>query len=175
MFEAPKEFNELLKILEEFNYNAYLIGARALALHGFLHRTTKDIDIMVSVSDVKELRGKITETLRKRGFNVQWRSWGLLVKTSSGYEIDVNGPLLIYDDEFHTLSKQIHRNLYLPSIEDLIVTKLMALGRRDYEDLKDVLEKAEKIDYNRLCKRVNEAGLLKEFNKLSKRLGMRQC
>jgi hypothetical protein len=66
-------------------------------------------------------------------------------------------------------------NLYLSSIEDLIVIKLMAFGRRDYEDLKDVLVKAEKIDYSLLCKRVREAGLLKEFNKLSKRLGAKQC
>nr|MDO8077264.1 hypothetical protein [Candidatus Freyarchaeota archaeon] len=60
--------------------------------------------------------------LRKRGFSVQWRSWGLLVKTRSGYEFDVNGPLLIYDREFHEFSRKIHRNLYLPSVEDLIVT-----------------------------------------------------
>jgi hypothetical protein len=175
VFEFSKEFEELLKVFEEFNYYAYLIGARALILHGLLHRTTKDIDIMVTVSDVKELRGKIAEALRKRGFNVQWRVWGLLVKTSGGYEIDVNGPLLIYDKEFHAFSKQIYGNLYLPSLEDLIVTKLMAFGRRDYEDLKDVLGKAEGIDYNRLCKRIREAGLLNEFNKLSKRLGVRQC
>mgnify|MGYP005840438141 CR=1 FL=1 len=97
------------------------------------------------------------------------------VKTSSGYGIDVNGPLLIYDREFHEHSKRIHSNLYLPSLEDLIVTKLMALGRRDYEDLKDVLRKAEKINYNRLCKRVREAGLLKEFNKIAKHLGVKQC
>lgn len=175
MFEAPKEFEELLKVFEELNYYAYIIGARALILHGFLHRTTKDIDIMVSASDIKELRGKITKELRLRGLNVQWRSWGLLIKTSSGYEIDVNAPLLIYDSEFHESSKHIYKNLYLPSIEDLIVTKLMAFGRRDYEDLKDVFEKVKEIDYNRLCKRVREAGLLKEFNKLSKRLGVKQC
>lgn len=77
MFEVPKEFEELLKVFEEFNYYAYLIGARALILHGILNRTTKDVDIMVSVNDIKELRGKITETLRDHGFNVQWRSWGL--------------------------------------------------------------------------------------------------
>ena len=175
MLDFPEEFEELLRILEEFNYNAYLIGARALILHGLLHRTPKDIPIMVSVGDVRELRGRITEELRKRGFSVQWRSWGLLVKTRSGYEFDVNGPLLIYDKEFHEFSRKIHRNLYLPSVEDLIVTKLMAHGRRDYEDLKDILGRAKEINYSRLCKRIRETGLLKEFNRLSKRLGVRTC
>ncbi len=45
----------------------------------------------------------------------------------------------------------------------------MALGHRGYEDVKDILGKVEKIYYNRLCERVREAGLLKEFNKLVKR------
>ncbi|MFB0563257.1 MAG: hypothetical protein ACETWM_18810 [Candidatus Lokiarchaeia archaeon] len=63
----------------------------------------------------------------------------------------------------------------MPSIEDLIVTKLVAFGRRDYEDLKDVFGKVKEIDCNRLCKRVREAELLKEFKKLSKRLGVKQC
>ena len=71
MLDFPEEFEELLRILEEFNYNAYLIGPRALILRGLLHRTPKDIPIMVSVGDVRELRGRITEELRKRGFRVQ--------------------------------------------------------------------------------------------------------
>ncbi|MGQ9721078.1 MAG: DUF6036 family nucleotidyltransferase [Candidatus Jordarchaeum sp.] len=175
MFEFHEDFEELLKVFEKSNYDVYLIGARALILHGILHRTTKDIDVMVSVGDVEELRGKITEELRRKGFDVQWRSFGLSIKTSSSNRIDVNVPLIIYDSEFKKHSKKIRDNLYLPSIEDLIVTKLMAFGRRDYEDLKDILWRAEKIDYTRLCRRVREAGLLKEFNKLSKRLGTKQC
>jgi hypothetical protein len=80
MFEFPVDFEELLKVFEKYNYDVYLIGARALILHGLLYRTTKDIDVMVSVGNVEELRGKITEELRNRGFNVQWRSWGLSIK-----------------------------------------------------------------------------------------------
>jgi len=71
MLDFPEEFEELLRILEEFNYNAYLIGARALILHGLLHRTPKDIPIMVSVGDVRELRGRITEELRRLQCSVE--------------------------------------------------------------------------------------------------------
>lgn len=106
MFEFPEDFEELLEVFEKSNYDVYLIGARALILHGLLQRTTKDIGVMVSVGDVEQLRGKITQELRGRGFDVQWRSWGLSIKTPSSSRIDVNVPLIIYDNEFREHSKK---------------------------------------------------------------------
>ncbi|MEX2725344.1 MAG: hypothetical protein Q6367_015750, partial [Candidatus Freyarchaeota archaeon] len=106
MFEFPEDFEELLEVFEKSNYDVYLIGARALILHGLLQRTTKDIGVMVSVGDVEQLRGKITQELRGRGFDVQWRSWGLSIKTPSSSRIDVNVPLIIYDNDFREHSKK---------------------------------------------------------------------
>ncbi|WP_457753564.1 DUF6036 family nucleotidyltransferase [Thermococcus sp.] len=174
-FELPKELIEVLQVLESLNSKAYLIGARALIMHGALARTTKDIDLMITVEDLKTLRSELTERLREKGFLVQWRSWGLLVKSRSGLEIDLNTPMLILDEEFQERAIQIWRNLYLPSVEDLIVTKLMSLERKDYSDIKEVFRLAKNIDFEYLCKRINQTNLKREFNRIAGRIGVRKC
>ena len=71
--EVPKELDEVIEVLEAVGARAYLIGARALLMYGAITRTTKDIDIMITVEDLKTLRDTLTKELRKRGFMVQWR------------------------------------------------------------------------------------------------------
>ena len=173
--EIPKELDEVLEVLDAVGAIAYLIGARALLVYGVITRTTKDIDIMITVEDLKTLRETITKELRKRGFTVQWRSWGLLVKSKHGMEIDLNTPMLLLDEEFHRRARKVHRNLYLPSLEDLIVTKLMSLERKDYGDIKEVFKLAGKIDFEYLCMRIEQANLKREFNRIAKRIGVPTC
>jgi len=173
--EIPKELEDVLNAIEAVGANAYLIGARALLMHGMLKRTTRDIDLMITVEELKTLRETLTKELRKRGFIVQWRSWGLLVRSKEGLEIDLNTPMLILDDEFHRRSRRIYKNLYLPSVEDLIVTKLMSLERKDYSDIKEIFKLSEKIDFEYLCMRVEQANLKREFNRIAKRIGVRTC
>ena len=43
-------------MLEAVEARAYPIGARALLMYGAITRTTKDIDIMITVEDLKTLR-----------------------------------------------------------------------------------------------------------------------
>jgi len=175
LMEIPEELKEVLNVLRSMNAKAYLIGARALLMHGAIARTTKDIDLMITIENLSILRENLTNELRKRGFTVQWRSWGLLVKTKSGIEIDINTPMLLLDKEFESRATKIAENLYLPSLEDLIVTKLMSLERKDYSDIKEVFKLAGKIDFDYLCKRIKEANLEKEFNKIAKRIGVKKC
>ncbi len=170
-----EELSEILRILEELNAKAYLIGARALLMHSVISRTTKDIDLMITVENLNVLRGELTELLRKAGFTVQWRSWGLLVRSKSGLEIDLNTPMLILDEEFEKRSMKIERNLYLPSLEDLIVTKLMSLERKDYSDIKEIFRLTKNIDFEYLCKRINKANLRRDFNRIAKRVGVQKC
>lgn len=174
-FELPEELIEVLQVLESLNAKAYLIGARALIMHGALARTTKDIDLMITVEDLKTLRGELTGKLREKGFLVQWRSWGLLVKSKSGLEIDLNTPMLILDEEFQKRAIRIWGNLYLPSVEDLIVTKLMSLERKDYSDIKEIFKLAKNIDFEYLCRRISQANLKREFNRIAGRIGVRKC
>ena len=173
--DVPKELDEVIEVLEVVGARAYLIGARALLMYGAITRTTKDIDIMITVEDLKTLRDTLTKKLRKRGFMVQWRSWGLLVKSKRGLEIDLNTPMLLLDEEFQERARRVYRNLYLPSLEDLIVTKLMSLERKDYGDIKEVFKFADKIDFDYLCRRVQQANLKREFNRIAKRIGVPTC
>ncbi len=171
----PDELLRILEILESMGARAYLIGARALIMHGVLTRTTRDIDLMITVGDLETLRGALTERLRNKGFTVQWRSWGLLVKGKGGLEVDLNTPMLLFDEEFHERATRVYRNLYLPSIEDLIVTKLMSLERKDYADIEEVLRLAEDLDFEYLCRRVNRVNLKREFNRIAARTGVPRC
>ncbi len=173
--EIPKELGEVIEVLEAVGARAYLIGARALLMYGVITRTTKDIDIMITVEDLKTLRDTLTKELRKRGFMVQWRSWGLLVKSKRGLEIDLNTPMLLLDEEFQGRARRVYRNLYIPSLEDLIITKLMSLERKDYGDIKEVFKFAGKIDFDCLCRRVQQANLKREFNRIAKRIGVPTC
>ncbi len=172
------ELKEVLSVLRSMNAKAYLIGARALLMHGAIARTTKDIDLMITIENLNVLRERLTRELRKRGgFTVQWRSWGgLLVKSKNGgVEIDLNTPMLLLDEEFEKRATNITDNLYLPSIEDLIVTKLMSLERKDYSDIKEIFRLASKIDFEYLCRRIREANLEREFNKIARRIGVEKC
>jgi len=62
----------------------------------------------------------------------------------------------------------------LPSLEDIVVMKLMSGERKDRGDLKKILHKAwHRLDKEYLYKRARQAGLEKELEKLLRRLGLR--
>ncbi|WP_231845516.1 DUF6036 family nucleotidyltransferase [Pyrococcus abyssi] len=90
-------------------------------------------------------------------------------------EVYINTPMLILDEEFQRRATKIFENLYLPSIEDLIVTKLMSLERKDYSDIKEVFKLSKNIDFEYLCRRIEQANLKREFNRIARRIGVRTC
>ena len=61
----------------------------------------------------------------------------------------------------------------LPSIEDLIILKLMSGERKDVHDVKKILvQQWPLIDKGYLQERARQAGLEKELRKILRRLGL---
>jgi len=158
---------------KELGVAVYIIGARSLAIHKVdIGRETRDWDITIDKPFTPVLRDKITKILRSRGFKVQWRKWGFLVEND--IHIDINYSPLIMDEEFKARSHRVADNLFLPSIEDIVVLKLISGERKDINDLKKILMQSwNRIDKEYLYKRVKQAGLLKELEKIIRRLHLR--
>ena len=118
-----------------------------------------------------KLRDALTRELRSRGFKVQWRKWGLLVE--GDIHVDINYAPLILDEELVRRSRVLGENILLPSLEDLLVLRLMSGERKDYEDLKRILYQAwHRLNKEYLFRRVRQAGLDRELRRILRRLGL---
>ena len=164
---------EVINILVLLGLEVYLIGARSIILHGVkLGRETKDWDLTMDKPYTVKLRDKLTSSLREKGYNVQWRKWGLLVE-KWGVQVDINYAPLILDDEFKRRIKNIG-GFKVPSLEDIIILKLMSGERRDISDLKKILtQKWSELVKQYLVKRAKQAGLERSLIKLIRRLRLR--
>ncbi len=161
------------EILSGLGLRVFVIGARNIIMHGIdLGRETRDWDLTIDKPFTPELRDAITRALRSHGFKVQWRKWGLLVEDDT--HIDINYAPLILDEEFIRRSVAVSGSILLASIEDVLVLKLMSGERRDIEDLKKVIRQAwNRIDRAYLRRRVEQAGLARELEKILRRVGAR--
>lgn len=173
MVKQESVVKELIKILSSIGLEVYVIGARSLILYRVdLGRETRDWDLTIDKPYTVELRDKLTNLLRRSGYSVQWRKWGLLVEKGEAH-IDINYAPLILDDEFKVRARIIG-GYRVPSLEDLVVLKLMSGERKDMSDLKKILvQKWSSLDKQYLMSRVKQAGLEKEYMKLIKRLGLK--
>lgn len=131
-----------------------------------LGRVTRDWDVAVDKPFIPELRDAITRELRSKGFKVQWRKWGLLVEND--IHVDINYAPLTLDKEFVERSRILTGNILLPSLEDIVILKLMSGERKDIADLKRILSQAwRRVDKEYLYKRARQAGLGKSAKKAS--------
>ncbi len=168
----PSTLIKIANLLESIGMKVFLIGARALLLHGInIGRETRDWNLTITSPFTKDVRDTITNVLRSKGFKVQWRKWGLLVEDD--IHVDINYAPLILDEEWIKRSKDICDNVYLPSLEDLVILKLMSGEKKDISDVKRVIAQVKNIDLNYLLKRASEAGLEKELTKILRRMGVR--
>ncbi len=88
--------------------------------------------------------------------------------------IDINYAPLMLDEEFMRRSRVVTENILLPSIEDIVVLKLMSGERKDIDDVKKILAQAwHRLDREYLYRRARQAGLGKELEKVLRRLGLR--
>ena len=160
------------RILAGLRLKVFIIGARSIMIHGVdLGRETRDWDIAIDKPFTPELRDAITRELRSRGFKVQWRKWGFLVEDD--IHIDINYAPLILDREFIDRSRVVTENILLPSIEDIVVLKLMSGEKKDIDDVKKILAQAwHRLDKEYLYKRARQAGLERELRKVLRRLGL---
>ncbi len=161
------------RVLEGLGFRVFIVGARSVMVHGVdLGRETRDWDIVIDKPFTLELRDAITGELRSRGFKVQWRKWGFLVEDD--VHIDINYAPLILDEEFVERSRVIAENILLPSIEDIVILKLMSSERKDIDDVKKILAQAwHRLDREYLYRRARQAGLEKELRKVLRRLGLK--
>ena len=161
------------RILAMLGLRVFIIGARSVMIYGVdLGRETRDWDIAIDKQFTPELRDAITRELRSQGFKVQWRKWGFLVEDD--IHIDINYAPLILDKEFIDRSRVVTENILLPSIEDIVILKLMSGEKKDIDDVKKILTQAwHRLDKEYLYRRALQAGLEKELRKILRRLGLR--
>ncbi len=162
----------LARVLGRLGLRVFIIGARSLAIHGVdLGRETRDWDIVLDRPFTQELRDAITRELRSRGFKVQWRKWGFLVEND--VHVDINYAPLTMDEEFVARSRRLVDNVFLPSLEDIVILKLMSGEKKDIDDIKRVLRAAwHELDKDYLFMRARQAGLERELVRLLRRLGL---
>ena len=79
-FELPKDFKELLELLNRHEVKYLLIGGYAVGLHGHA-RTTNDIDI--AVADDEANVAKVANALEEFGFNAREAAVQLFSKPRS--------------------------------------------------------------------------------------------
>ncbi len=161
------------RIIGELGLRVFIIGARSAMVHGVdLGRETRDWDIAIDKPFTPGLRDTITRELRSRGLKVQWRKWGFLVEDD--IHIDINYAPLILDGEFIDRSVVVAENILLPSIEDIVILKLMSGERKDIDDIKKMVAQTwHRLDMEYLYRRARQAGLERELKKILGRLGLR--
>ncbi|MEM4971900.1 MAG: DUF6036 family nucleotidyltransferase [Sulfolobales archaeon] len=162
----------LSRLLTGLGLRVFIIGARSIVIHGVdLGRETQDWDVAIDKPFTPELRDAITRELRSRGFKVQWRKWGFLVEDD--VHVDINYAPLTLDEEFANRCRRIAENIFLPSLEDIIVMKLMSGERKDIADLKKIVSQTwHRLDREYLYSRARQAGLEKELEILVRRVGL---
>jgi len=177
----PRDNNEIMihptlrKIAELLHFiglQTFIIDARGIMIHGVeLGRETRGWDIVVDKLFTPQLRDEITKVLKNAGFNIQWRKWGFSVKND--IHIDINYAPLTLDEESISRSIEVEHGIFLFSLEDIIVLKLMSSERKDIDDLKKILRQAwYKLDKEYLYRRAKQAGLEKVLEKLVRRLNL---
>ncbi len=87
--------------------------------------------------------------------------------------VDINYAPLTPDEEFIRRSREIEPGVYLPSLEDIVILKLMSGERKDIVDVKRVLHQMwHMLDREYLYMRARQAGLERELRKLLRRPGL---
>lgn len=143
MIHLPKDFKELLQLLNSKKIKYLVVGGYAVALYGY-PRATGDIDIWIAVS--KTNAQKILEAVKEFGFNVPELNEGLFLE--KGKNIRMGNPPLrveiltsIDGVDFSNCYKKRKRlsiedlSINFISLKDLMKNK-KASGR--YKDLDDL-------------------------------------
>lgn len=133
----------------------YVFGAQAVNLHGF-PRTTADLDVTLDLGDhdLPELR----VALRRAGFDTREADDAFVLATrvlpvvhrATGLPVDLvlAGPGLeqIFLDEVDTWTIR-RRKVCVLSVENLVVTKLLAGRPRDVEDVRELVARRDDLDH----------------------------
>jgi hypothetical protein len=137
----------------------YVFGAQAVSLHGF-PRATADLDVTVELAQVTPRQ--LVAALDRAGFAARFADDDFVARTrviplvhrATSFPIDVviAGPGLeqqfLDEVELRTVGR---RRVPVLSIENLIVTKLLAGRPKDLEDIRELVASAgDRVDHARI-------------------------
>ncbi len=131
-----KDMEEVSKIFDIEPFDIYFLGGAACILGGYTERATRDFDFIDL--DYSARLGKVF---------VQLRDFDMLEYSST-----LLSPK--YKERATKLAKFKYLNVYLLSIEDIIVSKIIRLEQKDIEDIDILIDKADKDLINQIIEEV---------------------
>lgn len=148
--ELEERIFEMEKVAQLFDtglFDIYLLGGAACILGEYTERATRDFDFIDL--DYSSKLGKIF---------VQLRDFDMLE-----YESTLISPK--YKERAIKLDKFKHINIYLLSVEDIIVSKIIRLEKKDIEDINILIKLANRDLVNQIIEEVLSRNDLYESKK----------
>ena len=143
--ESPAHafYAEVLKLLKDSKFTFMVAGGFAVNYYTQLRRPTKDIDIFVKAGDYPKILNKFTSL----GYETQVLDERWIAKIFKGkFYVDLifgssNLVAPVTDDWFKDskTAKFFNYEVRIPSVTDLIVSKVFIQNRDRYEDRKSVV------------------------------------
>ncbi|NLC69435.1 MAG: hypothetical protein GX754_11785 [Clostridiaceae bacterium] len=141
------DMEKVARVFEIEPFDIYLLGDSACVLGGFIDRATRDFDF-IDLGYPSRL-GKVF---------VQLRDFDMLE-----YESTVVSPK--YKERAIRLEKFKYLNIYMLSVEDIIVSKIIRLEQKDLQDIDELIKVADKKLINRIIDEVLNRNDLYESKK----------
>ncbi|SHK20464.1 DUF6036 family nucleotidyltransferase [Paramaledivibacter caminithermalis] len=137
--EVEERIYEMEKVAELFGiepFDMYFLGGSACILGGYSDRATRDFDFIDLNYSAK--LGKVF---------IHLRDFDMLE-----YESTLISPK--YRERAIQLEQFRYLNIYILSIEDIIVSKIIRLQNKDLQDIDILIERADKILINQIINEV---------------------
>ncbi|NLY46588.1 MAG: hypothetical protein GX053_11490 [Tissierella sp.] len=131
-----KDMEEVSKVFDIEPFDIYFLGGAACILGGYTERATRDFDFIDL--DYSAKLGKVF---------VQLRDFDMLEYSST-----LLSPK--YKERARKLDRFKFLNVYLLSIEDIIVSKIIRLEQKDIEDIDILIKNADKDLINQIIDEV---------------------
>lgn len=141
------DMEKVAQLFEIEPFDIFLLGGSACILGGYTDRATRDFDF-IDLNYSSKL-GKIF---------VQLRDFDMLE-----YESTLVSPT--YKERAIKLNKFPYLNIYILSIEDIIVSKIIRLEQKDLQDIDELVKIADKELINRIIEEVLHRNDLYESKK----------
>jgi len=153
--ELEKRLLEMEKVAQAFQvdpFDLYLLGGSACLLAGYTSRATRDFDLLDL--DYTASLAKVLVSLREYDL------------------LEYNSTLIApsYQERCKKLDQFSYLNVYVLSIEDIIVSKIIRLNERDMEDLDAMMPQA---DHQLLLKIIDEVLQRKDLYE-TKKMGLQR-
>ena len=143
LYWPPEALNAIRFIKTNLHKNVWIIGIRALYGQGVpIYRGTEDIDLYVALT--KQERDILSSHLRAQFGRIStlWTKFGVSYIFPSGYRLDINTTnRYINTHGLSTDRLHIGQGVYVsvPSVEDIILLKLLAPQKKHVRDIMHVL------------------------------------